>query len=351
MRKYHKRIFNRTDNKNLLLFSLKEHTENNLEELELSNPPSPHMRWHPFRQEWVTYADGRKKRTSFPPKKYCPFCPAGNLNYPTEIPFKDFDVAVIPNRWPSFITHNDNIINIDGVETRSSKGHCEVVVYSANHDETVADMPIKKIELLVHAWIDRYKELLLRKDILYVMPFENRGEECGVTLHHPHGQIYCYPFIPPIIQKEQKAFNEKNYLLSMMDALEKKYYVYQDEYTIAAVPPFARYAYEIWIIPKLRVAGPWEFNDDQLHSFSLCLQKVIKGYDMFLQKKCPYIMGLHAAPTFNDKTFHFHAEFYPPLRFNDKPKILAGSESMGGVFIMDVLPEETAAILREHCNL
>ena len=351
MKKYYKRIFKRNDNNNLLLFSIEEHKENNLEELEITNPPSPHMRWHPFREEWVTYSAGREKRTYFPPKEYCPFCPSGNLNYTTEIPFKHFDIVVLPNRWPSFITHNDNIINLDELEIRHSKGQCEVVIYSANHKDTLADMPIEQIELLIHTWNDRYKELSIRKDIEYVMPFENRGEECGVTLHHPHGQIYCYPFMPPIIKKEIKVFKEKNYLLSIMDSLEKKYYVYQDEYMIAAVPPFARYAYEIWIIPKARVAGPWEFNDDQLHSFSLCLQKVVKGYDKFLKKKCPYIMGLHAAPTLNDKTFHFHVEFYPPLRSDDNPKILAGSESMAGVFVMDVLPEDTAAILRKHINL
>ena len=135
-----------------------------------------------------------------------------------------------------------------------------------------------------------------------------------------------------------------------MDSLEKKYFVYQDEHMIAAVPPFARYSYEIWIIPKNKVAGPWEFSEDQLCSFALCLQKVVKGYDTFLQKKCPYIMGLHAAPTLNDKKFHFHVEFYPPLRSGDKPKILAGSESMAGVFIMDVMPEETAKILRKHIS-
>tara|TARA_B100000686_G_C16672789_1_gene907448 strand:- start:821 stop:1372 length:552 start_codon:yes stop_codon:yes gene_type:complete len=183
------------------------------------------------------------------------------------------------------------------------------------------------------------------------MPFENRGEECGVTLHHPHGQIYCYPFIPPVIEKEIQAFKKENFILSMMKELEEKYFVYQDNNIIAAVPPFARYAYEIWIIPKKKLAGPWQFNEQQLESFSLCLQKVVKGYDSFLNKKCPYIMGLHSAPTIDDDTFHFHVEFYPPLRSGDKPKILAGSESMAGVFIMDVLPEESAKILRKYINV
>ena len=350
MKKFYKRIFRRNDNQNLLLFNLKNHTENNKKELEITNSPNPHMRWHPFRNEWVSYSKEREKRTFFPPKEYCPFCPSGNTNFPTEIPFKNFDIAILPNRWASFRTHNDHLSNIDGLEITPSNGHCEVVVYSSNHEETLADMPLEQIELLTSAWIDRYNEMFKRDDIKYIMPFENRGKECGVTLHHPHGQIYCYPFIPPVIEKEIKVFNEKNYLLSIMDILEKKYYVYQDEYMIAAVPPFARYAYEIWMIPKQRVAGPWKFNDKQLKSFSICLQKIVKGYDKFLKKKCPYVMGLHAAPRPDDESFHFHVEFYPPLRSGDKLKILAGSESMAGVFIMDVLPEETAAILRKYIN-
>ena len=349
MKNYYKRIFNRNDNRNLLLFSLKKHNEKNAKELDPMYPPSPHMRWHPLRQEWVTYSAGREQRTFFPPKEYCPFCPSGILNYPTEIPFTNFEVAVFQNRWSSFNTNNEIKI-IEDVNTRPSNGHCEIIIYSSKHNDKISEMSLNQIELLFCAWIDRYKELLIRDDVAYVMPFENRGKECGVTLHHPHGQIYCYPFIPPVIQKEIAAFKEKNYLMSIMDSLEKKYYVYQDKNVIAAVPPFARYAYEIWIIPKFRVAGPWEFNDDQLRSFSLCFQKVVKGYDNFLQKSCPYIMGLHAAPSLIDETFHFHMEFYPPFRSGDKPKIIAGSEAMAGVFIMDVLPEETAIILRKHMS-
>ena len=349
MNKFHKRIFKRNDNRNLFVYSRKEHTEKNGQELEITLASSPHMRWNPSRQEWVTYSAVREKRTSFPPKQYCPLCPGSNLNFPTEIPFKDFDIAVFPNRWASFNTHNNNC-DIVGIETKPSNGNCEIIVYSANHNDTIAEMPIDRIQLLVQTWNDRYTELLIKDEIAYVLPFENRGEECGVTLHHPHGQIYCYPFIPPVIKKEIEAFNKENFILSMMQNLEEKYFVYQDDYIIAAVPPFARYAYEIWIMPKKRVAGPWQFNDQQIKSFSTCFQKVVKGYDSFLNKKCPYIMGLHAAPKLDDESFHFHVEFYPPLRSGDKPKILAGSESMAGVFIMDVLPEESAILLRKHIN-
>ncbi len=350
MKKFYKRKFKRNDNNDLLLFGWKKHTEKNLTELELNQSSKPHLRYHPLKNQWIAYSPAREQRTSFPPEEYCPLCPAGKLKYPTEIPFNNFEIAVFPNRWASFNTHQENIIDLKNVKTKSANGHCEVVVYSQNHIDTVAEMPIENIELLVHTWIDRYKELLLIEDVKYVMPFENRGRECGVTLHHPHGQIYSYPFIPPVIEEEIIAFNKKNYLLSIMPTLEKKYYIFQDENMIAAVPPFARFAYEIWIIPKIQIPGPWAFNEKQIKSFSLCLQKVVQAYDSFLQKKCPYIMGLHAAPNLNDKNFHFHVEFYPPLRSGDKAKILAGSEQMAGVFIMDVLPEETAEILREYVN-
>ena len=345
----HKRIFKRNDGKNLILFGLKPHTENNTTELEITPQSKPHLRWNPSRQEWVTYSAGRINRTAFPPKEYCPLCPSGNLNFPTEIPFSNFEIAVFPNRWSSFNTHT-NTIKVPHIISKPSNGHCEVVVYSSKHHDTVAEMPIEKIILLTETWIDRYKNLIPRKDIQYVMPFENRGEECGVTLHHPHGQIYCYPFIPPVIEKEISSFKKENFILSMMQTLEEKYFVFQDRNIIAAVPPFARYAYEIWIMPKKKKAGPWEFNDDEILSFSTCLKKVVEGYDSFLGKKCPYIMGLHAAPTLKDDIFHFHVEFYPPLRSGDNPKVLAGSESMAGVFIMDVLPEESAEVLRQHIN-
>ena len=347
MKKIYKRTFVRNDNKELLLFGYKKHSESASKQLEITELSKPHMRWNPSREEWVTYSPTRKNRTAFPPKEYCPFCPGAELNFPTEIPFKNFEVAIFPNRWSSFNTHFSNKI-MNELPTKNSNGKCEVVVYSDQHLDTISQMPLDRIELLLEAWIDRYNELIIKDDIKYVMPFENRGNECGVTLHHPHGQIYAYPFIPPVITKELNAFKKENFILKFMKSFEEKYYVYKDENVIAAVPPFARYAYEVWIFPKKQLSGPWELNAEEKKSFALALHKVVKGYDSFLGKKCPYIMGLHAAPKLNDKNFHFHAEFYPPLRHRDKPKVLAGSESMAGVFIMDVLPEESAKLLREY---
>ena len=106
MKKFYKTIYKRNNNSNLLLFnSNKQHSKKIVKELDITNYPYPHIRWHPFRQEWVTYSAGRKKRTFFPPKEYCPLCPSKNIEYPSEIPFNNFEIAVFPNRWPSFVTN------------------------------------------------------------------------------------------------------------------------------------------------------------------------------------------------------------------------------------------------------
>ena len=109
MRQIHKRKFLEMIIKNLLLYGYDEHKESPSQELDITDIPKPHMRWNPSREEWVTYSAGRKNRTSFPPKEYCPLCPGGNLNYPTEIPFSNFEVAVFPNRWASFNSMGENI--------------------------------------------------------------------------------------------------------------------------------------------------------------------------------------------------------------------------------------------------
>ncbi len=346
MKKIYKRSFVRTDKKKLLLYGYVEHNEVASKQLETIEISKPHMRWNPSRGEWVTYSAGRKSRTFFPPKEYCPLCPGSNLNFPTEIPFSNFEIAVFPNRWASFSSEGKNI-KLEGLETAASKGECEVVVYSDKHNLTLSDMSLERISLLVHTWKDRYSELLKKDYIKYVLPFENRGEECGVTLHHPHGQIYAYPFIPPVALKEIEAFKKENFILKIIKYSKNVYTLYENEYFIVLVPPFARYAYEIWIVPKKRVAGLWAFNHKEVELLSACLQKIVRAYDNFLGKKCPYIMGIHSSADLEDKNFHFHVEFYPPLRHEDKPKILAGSESMAGVFIMDVLPEDSAKTLRK----
>ena len=151
----------------MYLYGFNEHKEKPSKELEIVPASKPHLRWNPARQEWVTYSAGRKNRIAFPPKEYCPLCPSGNLNFPTEIPFKDFEVAVFPNRWSSFNSHNESF-SFDGINIQNSNGRCEVIVYSAGHNDTIAEMNIDKIKLLIYAWNDRYIILLETKDVKYL---------------------------------------------------------------------------------------------------------------------------------------------------------------------------------------
>ena len=147
MKKIFRREFLRNDNRKLLLYGFNEHIEKPGIQLNITEIPKPHLRWNPSRQEWVTYSATRQVRTAFPPKEYCPLCPGSELNFPTEIPFKNFEVAIFPNRWASFNTSEDQTL-VDGLNVKPSNGECEVVVYSSNHLDTIAQMPLERIELL-----------------------------------------------------------------------------------------------------------------------------------------------------------------------------------------------------------
>ena len=171
MKKIYKREFERNDKRHLLLFGYDKHTEVSSKELGIIPSASPHMRWNPSRQEWVTYSATRKGRTAFPPKEYCPLCPGAELNFPTEIPFNNFEIAIFPNRWASFNKNNAEI-PFNNLDVKPSEGECEVVVYSSKHLDTMAQMSLEKIELLFNAWSDRYLNLLKRNDIKYVMPLK-----------------------------------------------------------------------------------------------------------------------------------------------------------------------------------
>ncbi|MBF6595319.1 MAG: galactose-1-phosphate uridylyltransferase [Thermaceae bacterium] len=342
----YKRIYPKQDGRILYLYGLEPHTSPALEEGENLGQPQSHARWHPLRQEWVVYAASRQGRTFLPPKEFDPLAPSQPGGFPTEIPFQNFEIAVFQNRWPSLSPKAGEPLEGLAVPTRDAHGDCEVVVFTPEYSGSLGSLPPKRRELLVQVWADRYKELYARPNIQYVMPFENRGEAIGVTLHHPHGQIYAYPWVPPILQKEVAAFREKPVLTELLPNLGP-YVVLEDEHTLACIPPYARYPYEVWVFPKHFHPGPWTFGEAQVKSFAAILGQTVQKLDRLFERPMPYIMALHAAPKGEEAHFHFHVEFYPALRTADKLKYLAGTEIAAGTFAMDALPEETAKALRE----
>jgi UDPglucose--hexose-1-phosphate uridylyltransferase len=173
--------------------------------------PNSHLRWHPLRGEWVAYAGHRQNRTFLPPPEYNPLAPSRDPDNPTEVPDGPWDVAVFENLFPTLTGGAHDPPSLI-VETRPGHGACEVVVFTQDARASLGSLPLWHIELLLDVWAHRTEELGARDDVQYVFPFENRGVEVGVTLHHPHGQIYAYPFVPPLAARElsqQRAYFER----------------------------------------------------------------------------------------------------------------------------------------------
>jgi UDPglucose--hexose-1-phosphate uridylyltransferase len=342
----YKRIHKKQDGRTVYLYGVEPHSYPALEEGEGAPPAKSHLRWHPIRQEWVIYAAHRQGRTFLPPPEYDPLNPTKPGGFPTDIPFEDFEIAVFENRFTSMSPRVFEPPTDLAVETALANGDCEVVVYTSAQSGNLGSLTQERRELLVKVWADRYKELYKRPQIQFVMPFENRGVEVGVTLHHPHGQIYAYPMVPPLLQREVAAFRQSAVLLNMLPKLEPYIYAH-NEHAYAMVPPFARYPYETYIVPRKFHPGPWTFSDEETQGFAALMGEVVQRLDKLFDRPMPYIMAQHASPKGEEGHFHFHMEFYPALRAKDRLKYLAGTEIAAGMFAMDALPEETAKQMRE----
>ncbi|RZA12543.1 MAG: galactose-1-phosphate uridylyltransferase, partial [Proteobacteria bacterium] len=315
-----------------------------------------HMRWHPLRGEWVSYSGHRQNRTFLPPKEFNPLAPTRNPEFPTELPQGEYDVAVFENMFPTLSRLALEAPDLPGVPTMPSTGACEVVVFTKDADATLGALPLAHIALILEVWGDRYRELGARDDIEYLLPFENRGVEVGVTLHHPHGQIYAYPFVPPVAARQQaqeKGYYEKHGRALLTDFIEREAreesrVIYEGDRAIAFVPVCARYPYEVWIAPKNRLASMAEMDEKDRLDFAKALKTVLLKYEGLWQRPFPYLMVAYQAPT-DGKVHpesHFHFEFFPPYRSSDKLKYLAGTEIGAGMFANDAFPEEKAAELK-----
>ena len=319
--------------------------------------PGSHLRWHPLRGEWVAYASHRQHRTFLPPPEWNPLSVTRDPAQPTEVPAGPWQVAVFENLFPTLSPIAPDPPEAV-VETRPGRGACEVVVFTQDPDASLGRLPLDHVALIVDVWADRTRALGERDDVAYVFPFENRGVEVGVTLHHPHGQIYAYPFVPPVAARElaeQRQHFEhtgRGLLSDLLDAElrdEARRVVYQGDTAIAVVPVCARHPYEVWVAPRRAVATLPELTVEERTDFARALKTVLLKYDTMWQRPFPYIMVVHQAPTDGrpHPEAHVHVEFYPAYRMPGRLKYQAGSESGAGVFTADMLPEDTARALQE----
>ena len=315
----------------------------------------PHLRWHPLRGEWVAYASHRQHRTFLPPPEYNPLAPTSDPAAPTELPVGDYDVAVFENRFPtlSAAAHTAPALS---VPTQPGTGACEVVVFSQDPNGSLGVLPLDHLALIIDVWAHRTVHLGARDDIHYVMPFENRGTEVGVTLHHPHGQIYAFPFVPPLpareLEQQRRHWESQGRgLLADLIAGERRDEVrmlYDGEHAVAFVPICARYIYEVWVAPVRPVATLGDLSPAERLDLARALKTVLLKYDGLWQRPFPYLMVLHQAPTDGQAhpEAHVHLQFYPAFRSEGRLKYLAGCEMGAGTFTNDSIPEEKAAELR-----
>jgi UDPglucose--hexose-1-phosphate uridylyltransferase len=317
---------------------------------------NPHLRWHPLLRTWVAYAAYRQNRTFLPPPEFNPLQPSANPDLPTELPTGQYDVAVFDNKFPVLAATSHDPPELDIVSTSAAAGQCEVVVYSQDPARSLGQLPLRHVELLVEVWADRTATLAARPGIRYVMPFENRGVEVGVTLHHPHGQIYAYPFVPMVparLRENERAHYATSGTPLLQSLIDReltlgKRVLYAGPHAVAFVPAWARYTYEVWVAPRAAVARLDRLSPDQVRDLARALKTVLLKYDGLWSRPFPYIMHWYQAPTDGEAhpEVHLHAEFYPAYRAPGKLKYLAGTEIAAGMFANDALPEEKARELQ-----
>jgi UDPglucose--hexose-1-phosphate uridylyltransferase len=355
----HRLTFTKPDGRELTLYSRKLLIEAKIQAPSPSPEPlkaNPHLRWHPLRGEWITYAAYRQDRTFLPPPEYNPLAVTIDAAHPTELPAGDWDVAVFDNRFPSLTLEAKDSPELI-VPTVPASGKCEVIVFTQDAHSSLGALPLDHLELVLQVWSDRTELLSKVAEIQYMLPFENRGAEVGVTLHHPHGQIYAYPVVPPVPQRMHmlaREYHDRHGRGLLEDHIQRELndgarILYRGEHAVAFVPVCARYPYEVWVAPIAPVETFCGLSGVQRADLARALKTVLLKYDGLWKRPLPYLMAWYQAPTDGKPhpESHLHAEFYPPYRTPDKLKYLAGTELAAGFFAMDALPEDKARELQQ----
>ncbi|SIS56580.1 galactose-1-phosphate uridylyltransferase [Alicyclobacillus vulcanalis] len=310
------------------------------------------LRYNPLLRDWTMVASNRHKRPNLP-KDNCPFCPGSG-----KVP-DDYDVLAYDNDFPAL---SQNPPAPDDVATglyrvEPAYGKCEVILYSKEHTTTLPELPVAHIRKLVDLWSERFRDLASNPRHQYVLIFENRGPEVGVTMPHPHGQIYAYPYVPQKLRVEIESFaahrHETGHCL-MCDINQEEVSFGQrmldeTEHFYAYIPFFTDYPYGAFISAKRHVGSLLDFTDEERTDLARILKRVTSGMDALFDREFPYMMVLHQSPVNQAQPvdFHFHIEFYPPLQTATRLKYLASSETGAWAPCNPMAVEVTAPQLRE----
>lgn len=307
------------------------------------------LRWHPLLREWVVVAAHRQDRPQMP-KDWCPFCP-GSGRVPDH-----YDVLLYPNDFPAFSLESppfDPIPNL--FKSTGPRGVCDVVLYHPNHNLAPSQLSVAHWRKVIDLWTARSIELADIPEIQYVFVFENTGTAIGVTMPHPHGQIYAFPYTPPLIERELASASE-HYAASRKclycclletEEKEKLRVVARVGGFTAFVPYAARWPAEVHIYPHRHCASPADLSETDRDSLAAMISLIRRKYDNLFGLPMPLMMLVRQGPAKGEHPyFHFHLEFFPIQRGPTKIKYLASVESGSGTFLNDTVAEERAAILR-----
>lgn len=311
------------------------------------------LRYHPLIKDWVMIASHRQNRPQMP-KDYCPFCP-GSGKVPDQ-----FDVYEYDNDFPALSQTPptpDDVAN-DFFKVKEAYGKCEVILYSPNHTITLPELPTDHIKKLVDLWVERFNAISSDEKIKYVFIFENRGEAVGVTMPHPHGQIYGYSVVPKKLELEvesAKEFYEENdqcLFCKMRDEerADGRRIIFESEHFVVFLPFFTEYPYGVYIMSKRHLNNIAQFTEAEKADFAEVLRLTTGMLDSLFGYKFPYMMCMHNAPVNgedNSDYYHFHVEFFPPMRSADKIKFNASSETGAWAHCNPTAPELKAIELRE----
>lgn len=309
------------------------------------------LRWHPFIKDWIMIASHRQNRPQMP-KDWCPFCPdSGNVpNY--EVMKYDNDFPALSKNPPA-----PDSVNNDFFKTSDSYGRCEVILYSPEHTVTLPELPEDHVVKLVDLWTARFKELSKDEKIKYIFIFENRGEVVGVTMPHPHGQIYGYPFVPKKIELELEAsaehFNAHGECLMCRLLKEEQSFgqrvIFENADFSVVLPFFVEYPYGVYIISKNHKQNLTQMDAKEKKNLAKAIRETAGMLDSLFDTTFPYMMCMHQNPVNSEDTssyYHFHIEFFPPMRSKGKQKFNASSETGVWAHCNPTAPEEKAEELR-----
>jgi UDPglucose--hexose-1-phosphate uridylyltransferase len=349
-----------SDGRELIYFDLKP-GQNRGQPDKRDLPPTSttsEIRYDRLLDQWVVIASHRQGRTFLPPADECPLCPSrdGRL---TEIPAEDYEVAVFENRFPSLAEEvpalDEPSLGDPLFVRRPGVGRCEVVCFTADHNSSFSALSREQARLVIEAWVDRTRTLGGLPGVEQVFVFENRGEEIGVTLAHPHGQIYAYPFVPPRMRRMLGSARRHRELTggclfcATRDAERKAgvRVVVETEHFTGFVPAAARWPYEVHLHPRRHLPDLPALSDPERDDLARAYVELLGQFDRLFTQPVPYIAAWMQAPAKYDRELgHLYVQVFSIRRAEGKLKYLAGSESGAGVFINDITPERAAARLR-----